>query len=198
MKKIAIAACVLLGLTTTVQAGGDPEIGKGKSALCGACHGADGNSMTPSFPKLAGQSEDYLIKQLQAYKAGVRNDPVMSGQAAALDDADIPHLAAYFASQKKAPGTASDAELAAKGQRLYLGGNVAKGVPACAACHSPTGSGNPAAGFPALSGQHSMYVVTQLQRFKSGERKGDMMKGTVANMSEDEMKAVAEYISGLN
>lgn len=198
MKKIAIAPCVLLSVTSAVQAGGDPAIGKEKATVCGACHGTDGNSVVPTFPKLAGQSENYLFKQLTDFKAGVRKDPVMSGQAATLEDADIPHLAAYFSSQVSAPGTASDAELAARGQRIYLGGNLAKGVPACAACHGPTGAGNPAANFPRLSGQHAMYITTQLQRFKSGERENAMMRGTVANLSDDEMNAVAEYITGLH
>jgi cytochrome c553 len=198
MKKIAIATCMLLGFASTVQAGGDPAIGRDKSAMCGACHGADGNSAVPTFPKLAGQSEAYLTKQTMNFKSGARKDPVMSGQAAALEDGDIPHLAAYFASQKPVPGAASDADLAAQGQRIYLGGVTAKGVSACAACHGPSGNGNPAAEFPGLSGQHSTYTVTQLQRFKSGERENDMMQGAVANMSEDEMKAVAEYIAGLH
>jgi len=197
MKKIVIATCLLLGVTSAVQAGGDPAIGKEKSAVCGACHGMDGNSVVPTFPKLAGQSENYLIKQLKDLKAGVRKDPVMSGQAAALNDADIPHLAAYFSSQKPAPGAAANADLAATGQKLFSG-NLAKGIIACSACHGPTGAGNPAAGFPRLTGQHAMYVTTQLQRFKSGERENPMMRGVVANISEDEMKAVAEYITGLH
>jgi cytochrome c553 len=198
MKKIAIATCVLLGVTSTVQAGGDPAVGKEKSALCGACHGMDGNSAVPTFPKLAGQSESYLTKQLKDFKAGVRKDPVMSDQAKTVEDADIPHLAAYFSGQKPVPGAATDADLAATGQRIYLGGNLAKGIPACTACHGPTGGGNPAAGFPQLSGQHAMYITTQLQRFKSGERENAMMRGSAANLSEDEMKAVAEYITGLH
>jgi cytochrome c553 len=198
MKKIAIATCVLLGLTGTVQAGGDAAVGKEKSAMCGACHGADGNSAVPTFPSLAGQAEGYLTKQIKDFKSGARKDPVMSGQAAAIDDADIPNLAAYFSSQKRNPNTVTDADLAARGQKLYLGGNMATGVPACSACHGPTGNGNPAAGFPSLSAQHAAYVTTQLQRFKSGERENQMMNGTVARMSDDEMKAVAEYITGLH
>jgi cytochrome c553 len=200
MKKIAIATCVLLGLTSTAQAGGDPAIGQEKSAICGACHGADGNSTVPTFPKLAGQSENYLTKQLKSFKDGTRKDKdgVMSAQAAGLDEADIPHLAAYFASQKATPNAVSDAELAAQGQKLFMGGNAATGVVACAACHGPTGSGNPAAGFPALGGQHAMYVITQLQSFQSGGRTNEMMNGSVAHMTDDEMKAVAEYISGLH
>jgi cytochrome c553 len=201
MKKIAIATCVLLGLTGIAQASGDPAIGKEKSMICGACHGADGNSTVPNFPKLAGQGEGYLAKQLKEFKDGIRKDQVMSAQAAAVNEADIPHLAAYFASQQQTPDTAASQELATRGQRLFMGGDVANGIPACAACHGPNGAGNPAARFPSLDGQHALYTVTQLQRFKSGERANDpnqMMRTTVARMSEDEMKAVAEYIAGLH
>jgi len=199
MKKIAIATSVImLGLISAAHGAGDPAIGKDKSAACGACHGADGNSAVPTFPSLASQSEGYLIKQLQNFKTGVRNDPVMSDQAKAIDDADIPHLAAYFASQKRTPNTAAtNPELVAQGRKLFLGGNIASGVPACSSCHGPTGNGNPAAGYPSLSGQQAQYTVTQLQRFKSGERAGDMMRGSVARLSDAEMNALAEYLAGL-
>jgi len=202
MKKIVIATCVLLSLTgTTAQASGDPALGKEKSVMCGACHGQDGNSAVPTFPKLSGQAESYLMKQLKDFKAGTRKDPMMSAQAATLTDADISNLAAYFSSQTGTPDAVADANLAARGQKLFLGGDTTNEVPACAACHGPTGAGNPAAGFPALSGQHALYVTTQLQRFKSGERTNDpaqMMVNSVARMSDSEMKALAEYISGLH
>lgn len=197
MNKIAIATSLVLGFASVAQGGGDPAIGKDKSAMCGACHGADGNSAVPTFPSLAGQAEGYLIKQLQNFKAGVRKDPVMSDQAKAIEDADIPHLAAYFSSQTRTANTASNPELAAQGRKLFLGGNIATGVSACAACHGPTGAGNPAAGFPSLSSQQAQYITTQLQRFKTGERPGDMMRGSVANLTETEMNALAEYISGM-
>jgi len=199
MKKIVIATCVLLGLTSTAQGAGDPAIGKEKSAVCGACHGTDGNSSIPTFPRLAGQSEKYLTKQLKDLKAGLRTNPIMSEQAKAINEEDIPHLAAYFSSQKPIENTAAtNPELAAQGRKLFLGGNSATGVPACAACHGPLGIGNPAAGFPLLSGQHSLYVTTQLQAFKSGERKNDMMNSSAAHLSDAEMNALAEYVTGLH
>lgn len=197
MNKVTILSCVLLGLISNIYAENNLAFGQEKTAACGACHGADGNSIVPNFPSLAGQAAGYLEKQITAFKSGSRKDSVMSEQAKVIEDTDIPFIAAYFASQKIVPNAATDAGLAAVGQRLFMGGNLSKGIPACSGCHGPTGKGNPAAKFPLLSGQQSMYVITQLQRFKTGERENEMMRGSVANMSEDEMKAVAEYISGL-
>ncbi|CAK0761917.1 Cytochrome c4 [Gammaproteobacteria bacterium] len=201
MKRKIISLGTLLAVSCVVQAAGDPVAGKEKAAVCGACHGADGNSVVPTFPRLAGQSEEYLAKQLKELKGGVRKDPIMSSQTAAINEADIPNLAAYFASQKHVAATeSSNKELFARGQKLFMGGNTAASVPACASCHGPNGAGNPAAHFPSLAGQHAGYITTQLQRFKSGERANDpnrMMQDSAARISTEEMKAVAEFIAHL-
>ncbi len=199
MKKIAVAACVLLGLASTAQAAGNPAAGKDKSSLCAACHGADGNSPVPNFPKLAGQSQEYIVKQLTEFKAGVRNDPTMSPMAAPLSETDVNDLAAYFSSQPRAAGVSASAELAARGQKLYMGGDSSKGLSACAACHGPQGAGNGPARFPALASQHATYTATTLQKFKSGERaNGPMMRDIAARMSDADMQAVSEYMAGVH
>lgn len=200
MKNLAIAALVVLGAFGTAQAAGDAAAGKNKSALCASCHGADGNSMVPTFPKLAGQHASYIAKQLADFKSGARKDPTMSGMAMPLSDQDMADLAAYYASQKIAIGSAN-AEKAALGKKIYLGGDSAKGISACMACHGPNGAGNPGAKYPALQGQQSMYVVKQLQDFRSGARANDpanMMSSIAAKMSDAEIEAVAEYIAGLH
>ncbi len=200
MKNLAIAALVVLGAFGTAQAAGDAEAGKTKAAACAACHGADGNSMVPTFPKLAGQHESYLTKQLADFKSGARTDPTMTGMAMPLSDQDMADLAAYFASQKVAIGSAN-AEKAVLGKKIYLGGDKAKGISACMACHGPSGAGNPGAKFPALQGQQSMYTVKQLQDFRSGARANDtakIMPSIAARMSDAEIEAVAEYIAGLH
>ena len=201
MKNLAIAALVVLGAFGTAQAAGDATAGKTKSATCAGCHGVDGNSMVPTFPKLAGQHESYIVKQLTDFKKGDRKDPTMTGMAAPLNDQDVADLAAYFSSQKVAIGSAADAEKAALGKKVYTGGNAAKGISACMACHGPSGAGNPGAKYPALHGQQSMYVIKQLQDFRSGTRSNDpakMMSSIAAKMSDKEIEAVAEYIAGLH
>ncbi|HEY0722305.1 MAG TPA: c-type cytochrome [Gammaproteobacteria bacterium] len=200
MKNLAIAALVVLGAFGTAQAAGDAAAGQTKAAVCAACHGADGNSMVPTFPKLAGQHESYLTKQLTDFKSGARKDPTMTGMAMPLSDQDVADLAAYFASQKVAIGSAN-AEKAAVGKKIYQGGDAAKGISACMACHGPSGAGNPGAKYPALQGQQSMYVVKQLQDFRSGARGNDVAKimpSIAARMSDAEIEAVAEYIAGLH
>ncbi|HEY0634581.1 MAG TPA: c-type cytochrome [Gammaproteobacteria bacterium] len=200
MKNLAIAALVVLGAFGTAQAAGDAAAGKTKAAVCASCHGADGNSMVPTFPKLAGQHESYLTKQLADFKSGARVDPTMTGMAMPLSDQDMADLSAYFASQTVAIGSAN-AEKAAAGKKLYLGGNSTKGISACMACHGPNGAGNPGAKFPALQGQQSMYTVKQLQDFRSGARSNDtakIMPSIAARMSDAEIEAVAEYIAGLH
>lgn len=207
-KMLAIAAtCAFLGSTSLALAEGDPAAGKEKSATCAACHGADGNSTIPANPKLAGQHAGYLVKQLKNFKAAnnpdtkevVRVNPTMNGMAAPLSEQDMQDLAAYFSSQTTAPGEA-DPELVEQGRQIYQGGNLATGVPACMACHGPTGQGNPAANFPKLAGQHAQYVENQLQAFRTGQRANDpgqMMRNIAAKMSDQEMKAVASYVQGL-
>jgi cytochrome c553 len=201
MKKVLLIA----SLFSFVYAGqalseGDAGAGKTKSAACAACHGADGNSVAPNFPKLAGQNAPYLHKQLADFKSGKRVDPTMTGMVAPLSDADMADLAAYFATQTTKVGSAAKDQVEL-GQMIYRSGNAATGVAACAACHGPTGAGNPQARFPKLSGQHADYVVTQLKRFAAGERANDpgsMMRVVAHKMNEAEMKAVAQYVQGLH
>lgn len=201
MKKLALAVLVMFGATGVVSAAGDAAAGKTKAMTCGACHGMDGNSMVPTFPKLAGQHASYIEKQLAQFKAGERTDPTMSGMAAPLSAQDAADLAAYFSTQKRVVGAPADMEKAAAGKKLYEGGDAAKGISACMACHGPSGAGNPGAGFPALSGQHSMYVSKALNDFRSGARTTDpakMMRDIAAKMSDADIAAVAEYIAGLH
>lgn len=199
--KNAITALLLVtfALGGSVQAGGDPDAGKSKSATCAACHGADGNSTNPQWPKLAGQNEGYLYKQLKDFKDGDRVNATMQGMVAALSDQDMQDLAAYFASQEKAPNK-GNVEMVARGGDIFRGGITAAGVPACIGCHSPTGHGNPAAKFPSLAAQHPKYTIDQLMKFKGEERSNDpgkMMRNVVNKMSESDMELVAEYVAAM-
>jgi len=201
MKKLVViaATCALLGSATAALAAGDPTAGKAKSAVCAACHNADGNSTITQYPNLGGQSADYLIKQLQEFKSGARVNAIMVGMVAPLSSQDMEDLAAFFASQQIARG-AADPTLAPAGETIFRGGNLTSGVAACAACHGATGAGNPAAKFPALAGQHAEYVETQLKAFRAMERANDagqMMRGVAARMTDPEIKAVASYVQGL-
>lgn len=167
--------------------------------VCGACHGTDGNSNYPAYPVLAGQYPEYITKQLHDYKSGARKNAIMALNVVDLSDEDMLNLGAYFAAHNPKPRLAKDAELVAAGQRLYKGGNAGSGVPACASCHGPNGAGIPVQ-FPRLAGQHALYVETQLRNFRSGDRANDggkMMQVIARKMTDREMRAVAEYISGL-
>ena len=201
MKKFLViaATCALLGSATTALAAGDPTAGKTKSATCAACHSADGNSANPQYPKLAGQSADYLLKQLQDYKSGARVNPIMLGMVAPLSPQDMEDLAAYFSSQQVARA-AADPALAPQGGAIFRGGNLTSGVSACAACHGAAGAGNPAAKFPAIAAQHADYLQAQLKAFRAMERANDagqMMRAIAAKMTDTEIKAVASYAQGL-
>ncbi|MGD8957741.1 MAG: c-type cytochrome, partial [Chromatiaceae bacterium] len=167
--KTMLMITAIVGLTAlgTTQAAGNAEAGKAKSATCTACHGPDGNSAAPNFPKLAGQHAAYLYKQLKDYKSGDRQNAVMAGMVAALSDEDMADLAAYYAAQQPKIGIAAEDQIAL-GESIYRAGNAASGVSACAACHGPAGVGNPMANFPRLSGQHASYTVDQLNYFRSG------------------------------
>ena len=168
--------------------------------VCAACHNADGNSTSAANPKLAGQPAEYITKQLKDFKSGERKNPVMSGMVANLSADDMVNLGAYFGEKTMKPGAAKNKELAAAGQKIFKGGNAASGVPACASCHGPAGAGIPVQ-FPRLGGQHADYVLAQLKTFRSGERANDgakMMRVIAAKMTDQEMKAAAEYISGLH
>ncbi len=202
MKKVLML--VLSGLAISVAAsawaeGGNAEAGKTKSATCAACHGADGNSVNPEWPKLAGQHPSYLLKQLMNFKNDERVNPSMSPMAKPLSDQDMADLAAYYSSQVAKAGEADKSKVAL-GEQIYKGGNNATGVAACAACHGPNGAGNPAANFPTISGQHATYTKNQLYAFRKGERANDagkMMRNIAAGMTDAEIEAVSEYIAGL-
>ncbi|MDH2433525.1 cytochrome c4 [Pokkaliibacter sp. MBI-7] len=199
MNKLLISLLMSAGIAGVAHADGDAKAGQPLTAICAACHGADGNSMAPNFPKLAGQGEEYLLKQITDIKAGTRQVPEMTGLLNNLSDQDMANVAAYFASQKVAPGAAKP-ELAELGATIYIAGIADKGVPACQACHSPTGSGNTLARFPHLGGQHATYTETQLKNFRIGARNNDpsmMMRDVAARMSDAEIAAVASYIQGL-
>jgi len=200
MNKLLISLMLTLGITGVAHAAGDAAAGKAKTAVCAACHGADGNSAIANFPKLAGQNEKYLLKQLKEIKDGTRPVVEMTGLLTGMSDQDLADIAAYFASKKTTIGHAAKDQVVA-GQQLYRAGDVKKGIAACTACHSPTGNGNGQAGFPALSGQHAAYVEKQLKAFRVAERANDpnkMMRDIAAKMSDAEIKAVASYIQGLN
>ncbi|MCG6966845.1 MAG: cytochrome c4 [Chromatiaceae bacterium] len=201
MKKLLmIVSIVSLATLGNAQAAGDVEAGKTKSAMCGACHGPDGNSAAPNFPKLAGQHADYIAKQLKEFKAGERKDATMNGMAAALSEQDMADLGAYYAAQKSTEGKAAEDKVEL-GQGMFRAGNASSGVAACAACHGPTGAGNPMANFPRLSGQHADYTVTQLKNFRAGVRANDagsMMRGVAKKMTDAEIDAVAQYVQGLH
>lgn len=188
-----------LMMTGMAQAAGDAEAGKAKSMVCAACHGADGNSVNPLWPNLAGQNPAYTAKQLAEFKAGVRNDPTMMPMAMPLSEQDMADLAAYFATLTPKGGTAA-ADKVALGERIYRAGNPDNGLAACTACHGPTGAGVAPSGFPAVSGQHAAYLEKQLKAFAAGERKNDanrMMREIASKMSDEEMAAVSQYMQGL-
>ena len=198
MKKLLISLIVSVGLMSAAQAG-DAVAGKTKAATCGACHGADGNSLAPNFPKIAGQGERYLVKQITDIKNGDRQVPEMLGFVMGLSETDIADIAAYYAGQE-ASGGAADAALVEAGKRIFLGGNQATGVPACIACHSADGKGIAAAGFPRVAGQHAAYTEKQLKDFYNAKRTNDasnVMRDIASRMHMDEIKAVSSYIQGL-
>ena len=202
MKKVLMFVLTGLAISTAASVwaeGGNAEAGKTKSATCVACHGADGNSVNPEWPKLAGQHESYIVKQLANFKAGERVNPTMSPMAAPLSEQDMADLAAYFSSQVRKPGEGDKTQVTL-GEQIYKGGNNATGVAACAACHGPTGAGNPEAKFPSLNGQQVTYIKNQLLSFRKGARANDagkMMRNVAGKMTEAEIDAVAEYITGL-
>ncbi|MFL9927400.1 c-type cytochrome [Herbaspirillum lusitanum] len=164
---------------------------------CVSCHGAAGNSTITQNPKLAGQHEAYIAKQLTNFRSPDRNNPIMTPQAKALSDEDIKNLAAYLSTQSPKPGAAKSKETLDLGKQIYRGGIASKNVPACAGCHSPNGAGIPAQ-YPRLAGQHQDYTVAELTNFRNGTRKNGVQMTTIAErLSDKEIKAVADYIAGL-
>lgn len=201
------AAAMLCAGFAAAQAPAKPDAAKGQAIAaqaCAACHAADGNSPAAANPKLAGQFYEYLHKQLvnfkpQAGKKAARDNAIMAGMVAGLSEADMQHVAAYYAAQKLKPAAAKDKELAALGQKIYRGGNAATSVAACAGCHGPSGAGIPAQ-YPRVSGQFAEYIEAQLKAFRSGVRSNDpngMMRAVAARMTDREIQAVAEYAAGL-
>ena len=199
---IRAAASILAVISLQAAADGDASAGQAKSAICAACHGADGNSAVPNWPKLAGQHASYIERQTALIKSGDRPVPEMMGIVAGMSDQDFRDLAAYFSSQTNNGGVA-DESVAAMGQRIYKAGNADSGVPACMSCHGPAGEGNPLSVFPALAGQHSVYTSKMLKGFRAGENWGEddspssIMNGASAELTDAEIEAVASYIQGL-
>ncbi len=205
-KSLLVFLTSLLLSNVAVALEGNAAAGKAKSASCAACHGNDGNSPAPSFPKLAGQGERYLVKQINDIKSGARPVPMMAGQTDNLSAQDIADIAAYYASKTSTVGQA-DPALVAKGAAIYRGGVADRGVPACAACHSPTGAGMAAAGFPSLAGQYAEYTAAQLKAFRAAmdgregrdnDGEGKVMRMIAFKMSDAEIDAVASFIQGLH
>jgi cytochrome c553 len=181
---------------------GSVEAGRTKSATCAACHGVDGNSVTPDWPMLAGQHASYIVRQLRAFKEGERTDVTMKPFADMLSEQDMLDVAAYFAAQTPAPKGA-DPSLVGLGQQIYRGGVPDRGVAACIACHGPEGNGNPLAAYPRISAQHASYTTKQLNAYRAGERRSDvelnqMMRNVAGALFDDEIRALASYMQGLN
>lgn len=193
---------------------GDAKVGQSKAAACAACHGLDGNSVIAQFPKLAGQHERYIWRQLKLFKSGERSNPIMLGMAAALPEQDMRDIGAYFATQKIVAGVADDTVITSGpnqgrkfyqvGERLYRMGKPETGIPACLACHGPSGRGNPGSAYPALAGQHASYAVAKLQAFRNNEvwgKEGNastVMTVVARNLSDEEIQSLATYIQGLH
>lgn len=200
MNKLLIAILASVSIISVAHAAGDAAAGQGKTAICAACHGVDGNSAIGNFPKLAGQNERYLLKQLQDIKAGTRQVVEMTGLLTNLSDQDLADISAYFSSKGIQIGAAK-ADLVEAGEKIYRAGVESKGVAACTACHGAQGKGIATAGYPQLGGQHAQYVETQLKNFRVGNRDNDpqaMMSTIAAKLSDKEIQAVASYIQGLN
>ena len=203
MKKLFVTGILFFAALSMVPVAmaGNAEAGKTKAAACGGCHGMDGNSMIPAYPKLAGQNEAYITKQIKDFKANTtRQNAIMLGMVAALSDEDAADIGAYFQSQKLAATAPFDESKLATGREIYKGGNLQTGVPACQACHGPNGSGTAGIGYPQLGGQYVDYTLAQLKAFKEGARSNDdkmLMRSIVEKMSEEDMVAVANYIASL-
>lgn len=193
------ALSVSLLLPLSAAQAGDPQRGQELSQSCAACHQADGNSTNPEWPKLAGQHPKYTVKQLQDYKSERRENSLMLGQVADLDEQDMRDLAAYYAEQEMS-GETADEDVVERGEQIYRGGIPSQNVAACIACHGPNGQGNPEAMFPAVAGQHAQYSVDQMRYFRSGDRANDngrMMRNVARNMSDSDIEAVSQYMAGL-
>ncbi|MDR9438439.1 MAG: c-type cytochrome [Halomonas sp.] len=206
MRKLLASLAITVGAVgvahADLQADADAAAGKEKAQACAACHGQQGISPSGAFPNQAGQQASYLAKQIMDIRDGRREVPQMAGQVDDFSDQDAWDVAVYFADMDPALGQAdADEALIERGRELYRAGDMAKGIPACAACHTPTGGGIGSAVYPALSGQKSDYVVSTLQAFASGERANDpaaIMRDIASKMSDGDMEAVANYVLGLH
>jgi cytochrome c553 len=187
---------------------GSIEAGEEKAATCSACHGAEGISVNPLWPNIAGQSATYIVEQVTAFRDGAsdpgtakRYDPLMSPQSMSLSDEDIRDLAVYFESLPAAAQAVADTSTLSRAEKLYRGGDVENGTAACLACHGPTGRGNPAASYPALQGQHAVYTAKQLNDYANGTRTSDgvtrVMRDIAARLSQEDIDALASYVQGL-
>jgi len=199
--QFAIGLSLLVSLPALAV--GDADAGQAKAAVCAACHGADGNSVVPNWPKLAGQHAGYLERQLGLVKSGDRPVPEMAGIVISINDQDMADLAAYFSSQATSPGL-TDETLRASGELLYRSGNAETDTPACMSCHGPAGEGNPLSGYPRLAGQHAAYTEKMLTGFRAGTTWGPedanskIMTDAAKRMTDAEIRAVASYIQGLH
>ena len=208
MKSVALLfTSLLLAASSTFAADGEakaaakPDLAKGQAtatSVCAACHTNDGSRGSAANPILQGQHPEYLVKQLSEFKSGLRANPIMSGMAAPLSEADMKNVSAFYASKVAKPGFAKNKDLVTLGEKIYRGGIADRMIPACAGCHSPTGAGIPAQ-YPRLAGQHADYTEAQLVAFRSGARKNSVpMTGVAAKLNDREIKAVADYIAGLH
>lgn len=181
---------------------GDATAGEAKAAVCGACHGADGNSAIAMYPRLAGQNESYIVRQLIQFKAGKRVNPIMMPFASTLSEQDMHDVGAWFASHRSAPGEADEAYVK-RAEQLYRGGDSKLGVPACMACHGPSGRGMAGAAYPQLAGQWSEYVSAKFAEWRSGTSWGDdehaaIMPDIAKRLSDEDIAALASYVQGLH
>lgn len=175
-----------------------PDLAAGEKVAqtCGACHTHDGNRGASANPILAGQIPEYIVKQLEAFKAGTRQNAIMQGMAAPLSAADMRNVAAFYASKTAKPGAAKDKSMVVEGERIWRGGIPDRQIAACSGCHSPNGAGIPAQ-YPRLSGQHAEYTESQLLAFREGKRSNLQMNGVAKKMNDREIKAVSDYVAGL-
>lgn len=211
--KISFARLLVLTALVSFQSNaaslvdGDAAAGKSKAVTCSACHGAEGNSVNPAWPNIAGQNANYIVAQLKAFKPGengepaLRSDPLMTSMAMPLSDEDIRDLAVYFEGLPAAVNSVANDASVAKAEALYRGGNEDNKAAACLACHGPTGRGNPAATYPALNGQHAQYTAKQLRDYAADKRQSDgktrIMRDIAARLDDKEIEAIASYVQGL-
>jgi len=202
MKKLIAGVVLGVSLTAMAHGAGDPQAGAQNAAVCTSCHGQDGQKpIMGVYPKLSGLGEKYLYNQMVAIQSGDRSVPEMTGILTGKSDQDLQDLAAFFGSKEMVVNQAKP-DLIAAGEALYRGGNMASGVPACAGCHNPQGLGNEPGGYPRLGGQNPEYVIKQLKAYRDGTRSNGsnaaIMMGVTAKLTDAEIEAVANYVSGLN